>query len=105
MKSIITLIKWPQRISLSPTVNDIDSRLFVFERIIPSIGLTISVTRDETTFVTAPPKMKPTANPTTPLSLMNSINPFIFFNRLRLGIPDNFPWPNLYIPDYIRFFQ
>ena len=42
-----------------------------------SRGLIISLTSAVTTFDIAPPKIKPTAKPTTPCSLIKFINPFI----------------------------
>src|SRR5690606_32381076 len=43
----------------------------------PIKGLIISSTNDDTTLDTAPPKIKPTANPTTPCSRTKSKKPFI----------------------------
>ena len=85
-KSINTEMKLPSIISTVPILIDIEDRSAA-PRIIPKIGLMISVTNEATTFDTAPPKIKPTARPTTPCSRTKSINPFIFSPPMSIIIP------------------
>jgi len=76
-KSIRTLKKCPYIIFALKKGIYAFSKPLVLPNIRPRNGFIISVRNDETTLVTEPPKINPTANPTTPRSLINSTNPFI----------------------------
>jgi len=60
---------------LPASQNEASAKLAVKPRRIPTSGLIMSVTNEETTLEMAPPKMNPTAKPITPCSLIKLRNP------------------------------
>ncbi len=77
IKSIAEFMKLPHNIFTGPNAMAASLRFPAAPSATPRRGFTISVMSELTTFDTAPPRMNPTASPTTPCSRMKLKNPFM----------------------------
>gem|GEM_PF-5533852 len=81
-KSMSTLRKFPHMIFAAPIWTYALRRFSTLLRPSARMGLIMSCTSAATSFETAPPRINPTASPTTPCSRIKSMNPFMSVHLL-----------------------